>query len=141
MHRLNTRLRHAFAPYTFPLYTLPPPAIRPANSSLDTSGSAGKLRIRPMPPRSPATPESLRRLIVATLPETARAGANPVIFGPGGALDSLGLVNFLADLEYRLAEAHGRELVLASERAMSRSRSPFRDVDALTAYVAELLAE
>jgi hypothetical protein len=80
-------------------------------------------------------------MIVGLLPESARAGANPVIFGPGGALDSLGLVNFLADLEYRLAEQHGREVVLASERAMSRSRSPFRDVDTLTAYVLELLRE
>lgn len=80
-------------------------------------------------------------MVVATLPDAARCGANPVIFRAGGALDSLGLVNFLADLEYRLAEEFGRELVLASERAMSRSRSPFRDVDALTAYVVELLHE
>jgi hypothetical protein len=85
--------------------------------------------------------DSIRRLVVALLPAAARAGDNPVIFGAGGALDSLGLVNFLADLEYRLAEVHGRELVLASERAMSRSRSPFRDVDTLTAYVLELLSE
>ena len=95
-----------------------------------------------MPPRKPADPESLRRLILALLPApTAPGVANPQIFGPGGALDSLGLVNFLADLEYRLAEGHGRELVLASERAMSRNRSPFRDVDALVAYLMELLAE
>ena len=95
-----------------------------------------------MPPRKPADPASLRRLILALLPAAVGSGAaNPVLFGPGGALDSLGLVNFLADLEYRLAEEYGRELVLASERAMSRSRSPFRDVDALLAYVLELLAE
>ncbi len=91
--------------------------------------------------RKPANPEALRALILATLPEGQRRGANPVIFGPGSALDSLGLVNFLADLEYRLAEEFDREIVLASERAMSRGRSPFRDVDALAAYVAELLAE
>ena len=95
-----------------------------------------------MPPRKPADPASLRRLILDLLPAAGGAGAaNPVLFGPGGALDSLGLVNFLADLEYRLAEEYGRELVLASERAMSRSRSPFRDADALVAYVLELLAE
>ena len=95
-----------------------------------------------MPPHKPADPASLRRLILDLLPAAGGAGAaNPVLFGPGGALDSLGLVNFLADLEYRLAEEYGRELVLASERAMSRSRSPFRDADALVAYVLELLAE
>lgn len=92
-----------------------------------------------MPPPAPVSPDSLRGLILATLPATARTGANPVIFGAGGALDSLGLVNFLADLEYRLSEDYGRELVLASERAMSRSRSPFRDVDTLAAYVLELM--
>ena len=94
-----------------------------------------------MSPAQPVSSDSIRRLVVALLPETARSGDNPAIFGSGGALDSLGLVNFLADLEYRLAEVYGRDLVLASERAMSRSRSPFRDVDTLTAYILELLAE
>jgi hypothetical protein len=81
----------------------------------------------------------VRRLILESLPNAA--GENPRIFGDGSPLDSLALVNFLADLEYRLAEKFDRELVLASERTMSRSRSPFRDVDALTACVLELLAE
>lgn len=81
----------------------------------------------------------VRRLIRETLP--AAQGENPAIFGAGGPLDSLGLVNFLADLEYRLAEEFGREIVLASERAMSRSQSPFRDSASLTDYVVELLAE
>jgi len=94
-----------------------------------------------MSPQNTVNSESVRRLVAATLPAAARADGNTVIFGPGGTLDSLGLVNFLADLEYRLAEAYGRELVLASERAMSRSRSPFRDVDTLAAYIVELLSE
>ncbi len=94
-----------------------------------------------MTQRKTADSVAVRGLIRATLPEAQRGAANPVIFGAGGTLDSLGLVNFLADLEYRLAGEFGREVVLASERAMSRSRSPFRDVEALTAYVVELLAE
>jgi len=81
----------------------------------------------------------VRRLILETLPRMQ--GDDARIFGPGAPLDSLGLVNFLADLEYRLGEKFGREFVLASERAMSRGRSPFRDVDALTEYVVELMAE
>lgn len=83
--------------------------------------------------------ETVRQLILAALP--ASKGDNPRIFGAGAPLDSLGLVNFLADLEYRLAEKFGRELVLASDRAMSRSHSPFRDVASLTGYIVELLAE
>jgi hypothetical protein len=82
---------------------------------------------------------TVRRLILDGLPPSA--GENPVIFGAGGALDSLGLVNFLADLEYKLAEEFKREVVLASENAMSRSRSPFRDATALSEYAMELLSK
>jgi len=84
--------------------------------------------------------EKVRHLVIATLPKPVSMAGGEAIFGPGGVLDSLDLVNFLADLEYRLGEEFGRELVLASERAMSRGRSPFRDVNALTEYIMELLA-
>jgi hypothetical protein len=80
---------------------------------------------------------TVRWLIMELLPATTEA--NPKIFGEGAALDSLGLVNFLADLEYRIGEEFGREVVLASEQAMSRSRSPFRDVASLNDYIVELL--
>ena len=86
-------------------------------------------------------PERVRTIVVETLPAHVATGDNAAIFGEQGALDSLGLVNFVADLEFRLADTFGREIVLASERAMSRSRSPFRDVDSLTAYIVELLTE
>jgi acyl carrier protein len=79
----------------------------------------------------------VRRLILELLPPTA--DENPAIFGAGAPLDSLGLVNLLADLEYKIGEEFGREVVLASEQAMSRSRSPFRDVASLTDYIVELL--
>ena len=85
--------------------------------------------------------EKIRQMVIETLPKPLSAGGGEAIFGSGGVLDSLDLVNFLADLEYRLGEEFGRELVLASDRAMSRSRSPFRDVNALTEYIVELLAE
>ena len=85
------------------------------------------------------TAGAVRRLILALLPEST--GDNPPIFGQGAPLDSLGLVNFLADLEYRLGEEFKKEIVLASDRAMSRSQSPFRDTAALTAYIVELLNE
>jgi hypothetical protein len=85
--------------------------------------------------------EKIRRLVVDTLPRPVSVAAGEVIFGPEGVLDSLGLVNFLADLEYRLDREFDRELVLASDRAMSRSRSPYRDVDSLTGYIMELMAE
>jgi len=84
-----------------------------------------------------ALEEKVRALIVATLPP----GTDPagVIFGPEGQMDSLGLVGFLADLEYRLSEEFGGVYLIASEKAMSRTQSPFRDVESLGAHVAELL--
>lgn len=96
---------------------------------------------RPVSTRTQISFEKVRRLVVETLPRPVSAAGGEAIFGAGGVLDSLDLVNYLADLEYRLDQEYGRELVLASERAMSRNRSPFRDVDSLTAYIMELLAE
>lgn len=72
-------------------------------------------------------------------PELANASPATVLFGPEGALDSLGLVHLIADVESRVAEATGREIIIADERAMSRSRSPFRTIETLVDYLAELL--
>lgn len=86
--------------------------------------------------------EQVRSLILAALPAAIGTTApNPVLYGPGSPLDSLGLVNLLADVEMQISSETGRDIVLASERAMSRRSSPFRDVDALADYVMELLAE
>jgi hypothetical protein len=90
-----------------------------------------------MPLKTATRRDRVLGMILETLPPGAHAGS--AIFGPAGMLDSLGLVSFLADLEYKLSEEFDRAVVLASEQAMSRSRSPFRDVSSLTAYVTELL--
>ena len=62
------------------------------------------------------------------------------IFGPGSPLDSLGLVSLLMDIEDGLAQL-GVQLTLSDARAMSRKRSPFRDVPELVAFMTELLRE
>ena len=65
-----------------------------------------------------------------------------ILFGAAGALlDSMGLVNLIADLEARVEAEFGCQLVLADERAMSRSRSPFRTVSTVTAHIVELAGE
>lgn len=81
----------------------------------------------------------VRAMIIEILPPGANESS--IIFGPEGMLDSLGLVSFLADLEYKLSEEFDRDILLASEQAMSRSRSPFRDVPALADHVCELLGK
>jgi acyl carrier protein len=62
-----------------------------------------------------------------------------LVFGPGSPLDSLGLVGLLVDIEDALRDA-GHEVSLSDSRAMSQSRSPFRSVPTLVAYIDELLA-
>ncbi|HEV2827375.1 MAG TPA: hypothetical protein VGW76_07185 [Pyrinomonadaceae bacterium] len=63
------------------------------------------------------------------------------LLGRDGKLDSLGLVSFIILLEQRVDEELGRGITLADERAMSRSKSPFRNVENLTDYILELLEE
>jgi acyl carrier protein len=63
-----------------------------------------------------------------------------VIFGPPSPLDSLGLVALLIDIEEGLRE-QGCNITLSDERAMSQTRSPFRTVPRLVAYIASLLGE
>jgi acyl carrier protein len=56
-------------------------------------------------------------------------------------MDSMGLVTLLADLEDEIDDETGIAITIADERAMSAKRSPFRSVDALVDYIAQLLEE
>ena len=73
-------------------------------------------------------------------PEGGRISDDPdaVLFGDGGAVDSVGLVNLVMAAEAHLADATGLDLVLASEAAMSRKRSPYRSLRALAEYAVEV---
>ncbi len=70
-----------------------------------------------------------------------KADSGTVLFGADGCLDSLALVNVVADVETRVEEVFGKQITLADERAMSRRRSPFRSVGSLAEYIDELLEE
>jgi hypothetical protein len=63
------------------------------------------------------------------------------LFGPGGQLDSLGLVSLILDVEELVNERAGVGLQLADERAMTLRRNPFRDVRSLSDYIVARLAE
>ena len=77
-----------------------------------------------------------------TLPDGMQleGSAEAVIFGRGGKLDSLGLVNLILAVEEKLS-AQGVNVSLTDERAMSRTRSPFRSVKALGLFIEEILQE
>ena len=64
-----------------------------------------------------------------------------LIYGEGAPLDSLDLVNLVMATEQHIMDLTGDELVLASEAAMSRKRSPYRSVGALADYAVEVASE
>ncbi len=64
-----------------------------------------------------------------------------VLYGSGGRLDSLELVNLIVAAEQNIEDEFGIPITLADERAMSQRNSPFRTVATLVAYIAALLKE
>lgn len=73
--------------------------------------------------------------------QTADLEPGSILFGPGGVLDSLGLVELVLGVEEALHDRYGVLVTLADERAMSQRRSPFRSVQALADYAAGLVRE
>lgn len=63
------------------------------------------------------------------------------LLGARSALDSINLVNFIADVEERISDELGIEIVLANQNALSRTHSPFRRVSVCIDYIMELIAE
>ncbi len=64
-----------------------------------------------------------------------------VIFGSESNLDSLGLVNLIVGIEQGILEELGLEIIIVSDKAMSRKRSPFRTVGSLVDYIVELVEQ
>lgn len=61
------------------------------------------------------------------------------LYGEKGALDSMALVNLLADIEDALAAQYHVSIALADEKAMSAKNSPYRSVTSLADAVIERL--
>ena len=73
-------------------------------------------------------------------PEQAlKKSMDTVLFGAGGALDSLGMVNFIRAVEQRLEREFGVAVTLVHERAMSKKNSPFKTIGSLHKYILGLL--
>ena len=67
---------------------------------------------------------------------TEATGESP-LYGEDGPLDSMALVNLIADIEDAVAEKFDATITLTDERAMSAQRSPFRSVASLTVAIIE----
>ncbi len=76
-----------------------------------------------------------------TLDEPIEKSDSTQLFGSKSKLDSMGLVSLIVTVERLIDEKYGKTVTLASEKAFSRSSSPFRTVQTLSEYISELLAE
>lgn len=72
--------------------------------------------------------------------QNAEVTAMTPLVGQGAAITSLSLVSFITGVELAIEEKYDMELTLVSEEALSRSKSPFRTIDALSDYVLTLVS-
>ncbi len=63
------------------------------------------------------------------------------LIGRAAVLDSMGLVTLIVEVEQRLEADFDLVVVLADDRAMSQTRSPFLSVGSLADYVMKLATE
>ncbi|MDD5091593.1 MAG: hypothetical protein PHQ23_11850 [Candidatus Wallbacteria bacterium] len=68
-------------------------------------------------------------------------GTATVLYGPGGLLDSIGIVALVAEIEQLVSRDLGRSVTLADDRSMSMKHSPFATVGALVDYILTLTGE
>lgn len=97
------------------------------------------------PPLEKSLIEMIREAAGEVRPELVeridQTGADTVLFGRNGLLDSIGLVTLITVVEREIEDRLDAYVILADERAMSRKRSPFRTVGTLAEYAAELIRE
>jgi D-alanine--poly(phosphoribitol) ligase subunit 2 len=63
------------------------------------------------------------------------------LYGDGGQLDSIGLINLIVTLEQEIEDEFDTSVTLADERALTQKQSPFQTVDSLANYIEVLLNE
>ncbi|MDF2153928.1 hypothetical protein [Vibrio sp. CAU 1672] len=67
------------------------------------------------------------------------ANAKTKLFGTNGVLDSVGIVFLITELEEKISDEFDVDVTLADEKAMSQVTSPFRNVETLAKYIAQLV--
>lgn len=72
------------------------------------------------------------------LPPLETLSRETSLYGGPSDLDSLAVVHLIVDLEDRLKKQYGLNWILADERALSRSHSPFRTMGTLSDFIMEI---
>ena len=65
--------------------------------------------------------------------------SDTLLFGTGGRLDSLGLVNLILLVEERVQSEFGIEIALSDDQAISPQGGAFRNVQTLAEHVCRLI--
>ena len=73
--------------------------------------------------------------------EPVQVDISTKLIGKDSVLESIGLVSLIADMEDVVEEEYNIAISIADERAMSREKSPFLTVAALSEYILELIQE
>ena len=66
---------------------------------------------------------------------------NTRLIGSDALFDSMGLVIFLVELEEKIEEQFSIEIEIADEKAMSRFKSPFMNIESLVEFLIEKMNE
>jgi hypothetical protein len=79
-------------------------------------------------------------VVNSQLPPSRRLSRNPhtVIVGAGGALDSLGIINFVLAVEEKVGDAIGRPVPLLDPDLLGAEQGPFQTVETLATHVLAL---
>ncbi|MFA0156321.1 hypothetical protein [Vibrio sp. 10N.261.46.A3] len=67
------------------------------------------------------------------------ANTKTKLFGANGALDSVGIVFLISELEEKIEDEFDVQIMLADDKAMSGVTSPFRNVESLAKYIDSLI--
>jgi acyl carrier protein len=62
-----------------------------------------------------------------------------VLLGDNSGLDSVEFITFVVVTEQKIENEFGITITLTNEQAISKEKSPFKDVGNLTEYISELL--
>ncbi len=74
-------------------------------------------------------------------PALSNPGKTTRLYGEKGNLDSLALVALLSSIETKVYKKFKKNITIASDKAMSWKKSPFKDVASLADYLFKLLEE
>ncbi|PYS52863.1 MAG: hypothetical protein DMF68_00730 [Acidobacteria bacterium] len=63
------------------------------------------------------------------------------LYGKSGKLESLDFVTFIMEVEEKIGEEFGINVMVTDEKLLSKQESPFSTLGALTEYLEEVLKE